>query len=408
MSKKIFIIIGIVLVISLLGLVGYYLFLQKNSDGTVGNVSKIRDFFPFGGESTDISTTTSPNNNNQDNIVIPQQQNFALKLRKISPGPVAGAGLADFKAGTVVHHIEKATGHIFETELFSPIQNRISNTTIPTVYDATWGNNNNSLVARYLKEDNQTIDTYTLSLKTTSTTTENTISGIQFPINITDYSVFDGSIFYLEQKPDGAVGIVSNFDGSKKKQIWDSPIKELLSQYVNLGNVALTTKPYQNLPGFLYLVNTTNGQNKKILGGISGLSTLVSPDATKVLGISQTDIIRMFVYNMGDKSTQDITPATFPEKCVWSKKDKNLIYCAVSQEYLNGGSLTSWYMGLTTFSDDIWKYDIENNTASIVESFKTDTEESIDVIKPILSDNEQYLLFINKKDGSLWSLDLSK
>jgi hypothetical protein len=31
---------------------------------------------------------------------------------------------------------------------------------------------------------------------------------------------------------------------------------------------------------------------------------------------------------------------------------------------------------------------------------------AIDVIKPILSDNEQYLIFINKIDNTLWSLDL--
>ena len=37
----------------------------------------------------------------------------------------------------------------------------------------------------------------------------------------------------------------------------------------------------------------------------------------------------------------------------------------------------------------------------------TETSETIDIVKPILSENEQYLVFVNKRDGSLWSLDVT-
>lgn len=405
MSKKFFIIIGVVLIIVLLVLVGYYLFFQKNGDGTVGNVNKFRGFFPFGGPI--VSTSTPQTEEEVPQPEQPKPNNFTKKLRKISSEPVAGAGIADFKAGSVVHHIEKATGHIYETELFSPVQNRISNTTIPMVYNAIWGNSNNSLIAQYLKEDNQTIDTYSLSLKTTSTTTENTISGIKFPENISEYSVFGTSVFYLSQNDDGSVGIISNFDGSKKKQVWDSPIKEFLPQYVNSSTVALTSKPYQGIAGFLYFISTDSGRFRKILGDTPGLSTLVSPDAAQVLMISQTNSIQMYLYTISKKTSVDTTPYTFPEKCVWSKKDKAVIYCAVPKETIGTDSLTSWYRGIIAFTDNIWKYDLNENTSSLIEDLSEDSKESIDVIKPILSDNGQFLIFINKIDDSLWSLDLT-
>ncbi len=434
MSKKLIIIISVVLTLTVIILVGFYILNQNNNSNTGGVAGGFKNFFPFGGNNTPApsapvnnSTTTNPSTSSG-------QANFTQKLRKLSTEGVAGAGTLDSKAGppapstggragTVVRYIEKATGHIFEVELFSPKSSRISNTTIPTVYDALWLNKNTSLIARYLKADDQTVDTYSLNLKSVSTTTptrkavgeptetsvsENTISGIAFPGNINDLSVFGSSVFYLVKNSDSSSGFTANFDGTKKKQIWSSPIKELLSQYVNLKTVALTTKPAQNIPGFLYFVDTGTGGVKKVLGDILGLSTLVSLDGNSVLYLEESSSASMSVFDQKNKTYTKITPTTFPEKCAWSNKDKNIIYCAVPRVFLDGGSLPSWYKGLTSFSDDIWKYNIKNNTSGLVENLSNDAGQSIDVIKPILSENEQYLVFMNKTDNTLWSLDLTK
>src|SRR3989344_4880757 len=244
MSKKLFvIIISIVLTLFLISLVGYYLILQNNTDTGSGGGSIFRNFFPFGGG----ATTEPPVIEEPPVIPPPPTQSATQKLRKISAEPVAGAGVLDVKAGTLVRHIEKATGHIFETELFSSNQNRLSNTTLPLVYDAVWGNKNNSLVARYLKDDNQTIDTYGFLIKTASASanstsspqTENVVSAIKFPENLSEISVFGSSVFSLEKKVDSSLGFISNFDGTKKTQIWNSPIREILSQYINATTVGL-------------------------------------------------------------------------------------------------------------------------------------------------------------------------
>ncbi len=406
MSKKIFIILiagGIALL--LLILVIYYFIAGKSNNTNTTQPSVFKSFFPFGGSTPPepvqpIVEPVQPTN--------PQTENYAKKLRKLSAEPVAGSGVQDIKTGTVVRYIEKATGHIFELDLFSPRKDRISNTTIPLAYDAVWGNNNNSLIARYLKDDNQTIDTYSLNIKAVSTTTENTISGITFPSHINDVSVLGNSVFYIIQNRTGSVGYISNIDGSKKRQIWNSPIREVLGQFVNGTTVSLTTKPAPNIPGFMYTVNISNGQTKKILGNIVGLTTLMSPDGTKILYMSSGNGVGASVYDTVSKKYTNITPITFPEKCVWSKKIKTIVYCAVPRESITPDSLTSWYMGLSQFTDDIWQYDTKTNTSKIVESLYDDSGEVIDVIKPILSDGEQYLVFINKRDGSLWSLDLSK
>jgi hypothetical protein len=410
-NKNLLITISVVLGLLLVSLLGYYFILRTNNVDTDGGVvSGFKSFFPFGGNDASPTTNddTSTTTETVDTDTVNKPLDFNMKLRKVSSEPVAGAGTLDVKAGTVIRYIEKATGHIFEVELFSPRRDRISNTTIPVVYDAVWGNTNNSLVARYLKEDNQTVDTYSLTIKNTSTSTENVISGISFPGNVVDVSALGTKVFYLLSDSSSSSGYISNFDGSKTTKIWGSKIKELTSQFVNVKTVALTTKPSPNVSGFMYFVDTTNGQVRKILGDISGLVGNVSSDASRVLYVSQTDVLKMYILDTKTSVSTRITPETLPEKCVWSKKQAGVVYCAVPKQDLNGSSMINWYLGSTEFNDYIWKYDIINNTASIISDLSTQSGSSIDVIKPVLSENEQYLVFVNKIDNSLWSLDLTK
>ncbi len=245
-------------------------------------------------------------------------------------------------------------------------------------------------------------------IKPSGTSTENSVTSVAFPQNITDVSVFGSNVFYLVQNGDSSLGFVSTFDGKNKKQIWSSPIKDLLSQFVNASTVSLTTKPHQNIPGFMYFVDTTTGGVRKVLGDIAGLSTITSPDASRIFFLKQDSGDSSFVFDSKTQSSKNISPATFPEKCLWSKKDKDTLYCAVPRENLSEKSLDSWYLGQTSFNDDIWKYNLKDNTSSIVMNLSDDSGAGMDVLRPLLSENEQYIVFINKKDNSLWSLDLTK
>ncbi len=134
----IFVTLGVVLI----GLSAYYFILKnKETTGTSTQTnSGFKGFFPFGNSGSYATPTYGTPAQTTTNETSGNSQNFAVKLRELSREPVSGAGLLDLKAGTVVRYIERATGHIFEVELFSPNQNRISNTTIPLIYEAYWGN----------------------------------------------------------------------------------------------------------------------------------------------------------------------------------------------------------------------------------------------------------------------------
>jgi len=420
MSKKFFIVITVVLVLFLAGLVGYYFVLKNKQTGSdVGKPLTFKNFFPFGGDGTNttggggiLPEDIRPVINNGQKPLV----NYDVKLRKVSAESTAGFGLFDSKLGTTLRYIEKATGHIYEADLFSPREERLSNTTLPKVYTAQWGGSSSTLIAQKLQDDNETVETYSLNLKLNtdprndlSTSTKHSTVGTLLVSNIDGVSVSGQNLFYTVTGENGSLGYLSTINGNAGKQVWNSPIRELIVQNINNTTVALTTKPYPEVNGYLYFLNTSSGAVTKIIGNISGLTTLTSPDAKKVLILSQSGSNKLTSYTIADRTSADLNPSTFPEKCVWSKKDTNIVYCAVSKEILGVMALTNWYLGAVQFNDDIWKYDMKANTANIIADLSSENGgEPLDVMKPALSDNERYMVFMNKRNGSLWSLDLTK
>ena len=149
-----------------------------------------------------------------------------------------------------------------------------------------------------------------------------------------------------------------------------------------------------------YFFDTNNGNMKKILGGVRGLTTLANNDMTKVLF---SENLKMQVYDVKENKSSNLL-RTLAEKCVWSVGGAS-VYCGVPIHPEDTHYPDAWYKGQVSFSDNIWKIDMENIFSESLTSDYSDIE--LDVIKPALSLSDDYLVFINKKDSSLWSLTLS-
>jgi hypothetical protein len=84
-----------------------------------------------------------------------------------------------------------------------------------------------------------------------------------------------------------------------------------------------------------------------------------------------------------------------------------MLYCAVPK-YVSGGKFPdTWYQGEISFSDDIWKINIESGSATkIADPISFNKGEDVDAIKLSTDEGENYLFFVNKKDSYLWELNL--
>ena len=445
MSKRKLTILIIILIAIVAVVFGFSYFSKISTTSPTGEtqgINFISQFFPIGKKTTTQVPETPPVDISGFEQA-PAAEVPEFNLTKVSSIPIAGFGVfmkERFKEVPVVvpvvpteqettettkpakpvppptefipalRYVERATGNIYQTFADKIDERKFSETVIPNVYEASLANNGESVVMRYLKTDEKSIETFVGVLPKeflgADTTEGNKLTGIFLPENTTDISISPDTskMFYLFNSGNSAVGIASSASGDKKSQVFDSPFTEWLSFWPNKNMITLTTKPSANVPGYMYAINPDKKDFNKILGNINGLTTLMSPNGKLVLYGNNN--LSLNIYNINTGEINPLGLRTLPEKCVWGKAS-DTIYCAVpkfidAKEYPN-----SWYMGETSFSDDIWKiYITDGSTVIISDLVSINGAEDIDGIKLALDENENYLFFVNKKDSFLWELQL--
>ncbi len=383
---------------------------------------------PASNESTSSSSPTATiEGDNGAVVAIP-------KLRQISASPVSGAvffqrnvatatvdALGQVKNVTLLQtfmrYFDRATGHIFETKPDSLIVKEITNTTLPRIYQAIFTNQADSLVLRYLDVDKETINTsYALVSTTTATTTSislgattnpKTLFTYLLPKNLTELTLSPdrAQIFYTQNGGQGGIGVVALPNNTKTHQIFNFPLKDWLIDWPKQSTITLTTKPSAYVPGFLFFLNSSNGALTKILGNVPGMTTLTSPDTNNVLFSESTAAnFTLNVYNLKTDRATTLSLKTLPEKCVWSQKSAGIVYCAVPLGVPKGRYPDTWYQGNLFFTDNFWKINIATGERSLVARTIDLTKQAIDATNLRLDPTENYLMFINKRDLTLWNL----
>ena len=470
MSKRKIILIGVVLVvIAIIAFTFFSFYKPTNTTTNGGGTNFFSSFFPFGkNNNTNTGNQTNPANVSgyTQNTTAPSKE----LLKKISSMPIAGYGVfmkerfkevavagsdlvppakgdlggldsnsnpsltlplsgagnsKDLKTSTTktptaptapltefvpsLRYVEKATGNIYQTFADTINEQKFSITVIPEVYDAYFGDSANSIAMRYLKPDGKTIETFAGSTPKEilgGDSSSNEIKGGFLPENITDISVSpdSSSIFYLFNSGDSTIGTTALASGDKKNQIFSSSFNEWLSQWPNNRMITLTTKPSFSFPGFMYGIDPNTKKINKILSGINGLTTLTSPSGKLVL--YNDNNLSLKIFNTDTQDSISIGIKTMPEKCTWNKSS-TMLYCAVPK-YVSGSNYPDpWYQGEMSFSDNIWKLNVANGSATnIADPTSFSGGDDIDGIKLSLDDNENYLFFVNKKDSYLWELQL--
>lgn len=341
------------------------------------------------------------------------------RLRILSEEPVSGAIsiLSTSEEGSedkteFVRYNERQTGHVFDIQLADLDKERVSNTTIPRIYESLWTADGKGVILRYLDDDNETIKTYFASLvrreeELREGETPFSLEGSFLRDNITDIVLSPSRtrVFWLSGSLQETRGVVSDPNGENIQTVFTSPFSEWLPQWVSAGVLTLTTKASGYASGFSYEVPVATGSLSRILGDIPGLTTLTSPDGRYVLYSKGTE--RDLSLHLFDEETGETTNffiATLPEKCTWA--DDVTLYCGVPSEIEPRAYPDSWYQGKTLFVDDIYRIEADTGRASLVYSPLSQDEEIIDIYKPFMSKDGDYLIFNNKHDMSLWAFTI--
>jgi hypothetical protein len=400
MLRKILIIAGAFFILALT-IAGYVLFIRNNVPTTAVEtpVDSI-EYFPFGRASGNGQSTTSP-------LLEGQLPTISLaKVTELSAEPISGAATLGRGSTTLVRMSERATGHITEVNLTTGTTSIISNTTIPKIYETLWLEGASSVIYRYLT-DTQSIRTYlAMFQKPTATSTVRGIKGIFLPANISSIAASPSlkRIFYIEPMSEGIRGVTINADGGKRTEIFNSPMTEWIAEWPTESMITLTSKASSQAPGYVYSLNPTNGALRRILGNVTGLTTLTDSTGTYIAYSDNANAVRIQNIQTGDIITTGLrTPI---EKCIWSKKQKGTLFCSVPNASTGLNYPEAWYQGQIQFTDSVYSYSVKTNNPVLVVDLQKDFNADIDGVNPVLSPNEDFLILGNKKDFSLWGVKL--
>ncbi len=430
--KKILTILVVLLVLAALGVGAYWYFDQQQRGDTGEGVTSIGDLFPFGRApeatpGTSAPVVAAPNTPASEQNMVQRE-----RLWKISRDPQSGAGIFARGGEMFVRFVDTATGNVYENKLGETRLTRISNTTVPKIREALWAPKGDVLIARYTNTADaiQTLHAKILPPKTTSqataratstatttvATTDNEniqeLQGTFLSPNILSLALFAPKerLLYIAENTNGsAVGFVSNLDGTKPVRLFESPIREWNVSWPVEGSAVITTKASAQAPGFSYLLNTKTGTMQRLLGGIRGLSVLPSADLTHVV-YSESTSGGINLSSFDPKTgTRKSLARTLTEKCTWLSGGVD-VACAIPTTFPAGEYPDDWYKGKTTFSDTFSRIDTENGRLSSLidaQAIKNITEEQIDAVHLLVDQNGQFLVFTNKRDGSLWGFRLT-
>lgn len=420
--KKILIILIAVTSITLVAFFGWYLFL-RNPNIPAGVA--IRNILPFGsgGDATSrLTNNPSTPLGASNQLIVDEFGNPAANLFRLSNAPVAGAVVLDRGDKTIVRYVDRATGHIYDRDLRTLEKMKVTNNTLPKIYEAYFRSDGNAVLLRSLKDDSDVVENLSLNLippKATASThstssgqasspqasTLYTVSSTALRGEISAVAAGSGNTLIYALRDNSSI-VTSAFNGTGVKTLFTSAFTDW--RLNTAGNSLIVyTKASTNASGYAYTLNTSSGVLTKILGPLNGLTAIQNNLGNRILySYVEDNKMKSFTKNLTNNALSEISPTTLAEKCIWSIKKVGILFCATPTDAPGALEPDLWYRGITHFSDSIWLFDTNTDIARVLVEPKQSLRIDIDVFEPKLSPDEDYLIFINKTDMSLWALRL--
>ncbi len=432
-----------VLLLILLILLGYFLFFRDGKN-------PISDFFNDGADFGSFFDVDPQSQNdfisdpidNTDNTTPTNSQYVAPVLRQISYEPVSGFTyyattststrmslnqegaelIEEFAAtSTVIRFQERATGHMYDVFEFKAAPTKVSNITIQKIYNTIFSNNENVFLYQTPSFNNEEIKTTyaqnILPQAATGTTPaiEQSILKDEISTVISEFVHLKSTnkLFYAIERVNGTDFYTSDLQRNTETPVSSVSFKEITLDSINDQYILLQTKASANTVGYAYTLNISNGIITKFIGNVTGLLTKMSPSMKYYL-YSESDRTRPILrsYDVDNNITRRIGLDTLPQKCAFSKLNDAQMYCFGSLQYKAASYPDDWYKGKVFNPENLYRIDLATGLVEVVYSFiepedPTQNFTDFDVMKVDITNNDNHIIFQNKIDLTLWSINLN-
>lgn len=314
------------------------------------------------------------------------------KLFRITDFPVTSPSLN--KQEDKILYYKKSGGDLLSSDLDGKNQTKISNITVVGLLEAIWASTRDRAAVFYL--DNETVKGF-LHIGTSS------VAVLPQGIKSFSWSPDGKSLAYLLPKNDRLDLITADASGRNSKKVFTTPIGDASINWVSADRIVFSTAPSGLAEGYLYVYLRSSGVFNKIVGPLFGLSTLWSADGSRLLLGATNALGKRLDLAVRDSSGKELSLAgsrTLPQKCVW--QGTAAFYCAVPRAI----------SAETVWPDDYLRGELNTSDRLLFTDYaKKENKEILntgdfDMSDMLLNKTANWLVFVNRIDGSLWSLKI--
>jgi hypothetical protein len=385
--KRILIIVIIILIIALIGLLVYNFLIKKSTtqENEGGGL-------PEGQQ-------------NEENGAVEEEENIQpqseVRIKTISQEPVFSPTMTSDKTKIVYYF--RSNGNVWQSNFDGSDLSQTSTIILENLVKVIWSPDKNKVITIF--QDNlENISKYFYSY-----TTQKALPLDKY-INYITWSPDSKKIAYQYQNDftDNNNISTANPDGTKYTTLLKTRMKNLIVEWPKGSDIFLREKPSGIAQSSLYSLNTLSKSFNNIMPNVYGLSVKWSSEGNKILYSktnSKGENIGIFIADRNGTNEKSANVQTLAEKCAWSQ-DTRYIYCAIPKNIADARVLPDdFYKGTFIGDDEFYKINI--GTGEKINILEEESPiETFDAIDLFLSPQENYLFFVNKNNGMLYSIKL--
>ncbi len=320
----------------------------------------------------------------------------ADQLRQLTTKPVLVGKILAQNDVSVMRYVEAGTGHIFDINLTTGSENRVSQISIPFASEAVISPSGDYVAVRSGYTNNNTLMLVDLTTETSPIETKlpNQVESFAFGYN--------NELLFTEFSLGQTEGRGYLPSTKTTRRLFSAPFTTHNMAWSNssTSNHIIYTKPAASQLGYAYEI-TASGLKRLSISGF-GLTVSQSNGVRFIGTLSGAN----YITTIGTRSgTFERSPAAvIPEKCTVSAREIDVYFCASPIRLQIANYPDVWYQGKYTFDDYLWAAKPGRSTL-LVHPLQS-LGRSLDIVDPQLSQDERMVYFINKTDKTLWLYEI--
>ncbi len=316
-------------------------------------------------------------------------------LRQLTTKPVIGMRVLE-KATTIMRYVEAGTGHVYDIDLASGQESRVSPISVPVASEAAISPSGDYIAIRsgYNNQNDLVIINIEDSANPKSTIIPNQVESFAFGFN-NELLFTEFTLGQTEGK-----GYLPSTGVTRRLFLAPFTAHNMAWSNSSTSNHIIYTKPSTDMLGYAYEI-TAGGLRRLSQSGYA-LSVFQSA-GIRFIG---TRIGTAYVTTIVNRQGEEVRSpgVTIPDKCIAGFLRADRYYCAGPIELRSPQFPDTWYRGTEAFDDYIWENRSGGSTLLVYPLQKVGR--SLDIMSMNLSPNERMLYFINKTDKSLWVYEI--